>query len=185
MLSAFSSPLFLYHYFEATHGPFRNLSDLESEAAEAILQQLRDEGNCFAARRAPDYLRIRRELEERIRALFVQKRGQPRRERPHYMIVGACDWLCTWYQEVDVVTIPLSAFHPQTISFTYGDSFPAMLYTDGKPYRDQVYTLDELQSLIQQYGLPQDWNQDGACGPERYIEAQIWDDQPLQAYMYS
>ena len=34
----------------------------------------------------------------------------------------------------------------------------------------------ELFGGIQQYGLPQDWNADGKGGPERYIEAQIWED---------
>lgn len=184
MHTAFPSSLLLYHYFEASHGPFRNLSDLECEEAEEVLQHLREEGKCFAARRAPDYLSIRRDLEQRIRALFMQKGGRPLRMRPHYMIVGPCSWLRTWYQNAGEIKIPLSAFHPQMVSFTYGDSFPAMRYADGRPYRGQVYTLDELESLIQRYGLPQDWNRDGKLGPERYIEAQIWDDQPLHFCMY-
>ena len=57
-----------------------------------------------------------------------------------------------------------------------------MRFQDEKPYRKQVYTLDELPELIDRYGLPQEWNMDGTHGPDRYIEAQIWDDAPLQRY---
>jgi hypothetical protein len=58
-----------------------------------------------------------------------------------------------------------------------------MRYHDGKPYRKQVYTLTDLPELIRCYGLPQDWNPDGTKGPDRYIEAQIWDDSLLQDYL--
>jgi hypothetical protein len=37
-------------------------------------------------------------------------------------------------------------------------------------YRGQVYTRTEMMDLIQKYGLPQEWNREGICGPERYIE---------------
>jgi hypothetical protein len=67
--------------------------------------------------------------------------------------------------------IPLAVFQPKIVSFTYGDTFPAMRYADAKPYRGQVYTLAELPGLVEQYGLPQDWNAEGKLGPERYIEA--------------
>jgi hypothetical protein len=58
-----------------------------------------------------------------------------------------------------------------------------MNYNDGKPYRGQVYTRNELTQVIERYGLPQDWNPDGKGGPERYIEAQVWDDAPLKEYL--
>jgi hypothetical protein len=111
-------PDFLSHYYEAnrssTHaaaGPFRNLSDLPPEEAEAIQEQIRRDGNRFASRRAVDYL--------------------------------------------------------------------AMRYQDGKPYRGCVYTLAELPDLVGQFGLPQDWNPEGKLAPERYIEAQVWEDGPI------
>jgi hypothetical protein len=58
-----------------------------------------------------------------------------------------------------------------------------MHYNDGKPYRGQVYTRSELADVIERHGLPQVWNPDGCGGPERYIEAQIWDDAPLKEYL--
>ena len=58
-----------------------------------------------------------------------------------------------------------------------------MNYNDGKPYRGQVYIASELQEIIRLYGLPQAWNLDGKGGPERYIEAQVWDDNPLREHL--
>jgi hypothetical protein len=52
-------------------------------------------------------------------------------------------------------------------------------YQDGKPYRNQVYTLNEIRKVVNEFGLPQEWNFDGNKGPERYIEVQVWDDKSL------
>jgi hypothetical protein len=176
-------PNFLAHYYDAVTGPFVNLSDLPAEEAEIILERIRREGQIFASRRALDYLAIRRELEGRVRHLFELKGGQPVRQRPHYIVLGACAWLRQWYVEGCEVSVPLAAFDPAIVSFTYGDTFPAMRYADGKPYRQQVYTVKELPELVGLYGLPQEWNADGKAGPDRYIEAQVWDDASLRGFL--
>ncbi len=167
-------PGYLYHYYDAAIGPFVNLSDLPPAEAEALLAGIRQAGATFASRRGPEYLNIRRELETRVRQLFAAKGGRPVRGRPHYMTLGPCPWLLEWYREGRAVRIPLSAFDPATVSFTYGDTFPAMRYGDGKPYRGRVFTLDELPALVAEYGLPQVWNPEGSLGPDRYVEAQVW-----------
>ena len=41
----------------------------------------------------------------------------------------------------------------------------------------------ELHCLQYKYGLPQDWNDDGKYGPERYIEAHIWSDDVIGRYL--
>jgi hypothetical protein len=99
------------------------------------------------------------------------------------MILGSCPWVLNWYREGRELRIPLAVFDAAIVSFTYGDTFPAMRYGDGKPYRQQVYTLAELPRVVQEYGLPQEWNEDGQQGPDRYIEAQVWDDEPLKPYL--
>ena len=176
-------PDFLSHYYEAKNGPFRNLSDLSLQEAEQIQINLRQAGQTFASKRTNNYLGIRRKLEEQVRQLFIQKGGKPVRPFPHYMVLGSCAWLKNWYQDGRALQIPLSNFDPAIISFTYGDTFPAMRYEDKKPYRKQVFTLDELPTLIQTYGLPQVWNKNGDQGPDRYIEAQIWSNKPLQNFL--
>jgi hypothetical protein len=170
---------FLYHYFERSTGPFRNLSKLSVDEAEKVLNQLKNEGKAFASKRSDDYLVIRRNLEYQAREIFRSKGGKPRNHTPHYMTLGACPWIREWYREGDELKIHIGKFHPETISFTYGDLFPAMRFQDGKPYRGQVYTKDEIKFIIEQYGYPQEWNPDGSKGPERYIEVQIWDDELL------
>ena len=55
--------------------------------------------------------------------------------------------------------------------------------TDGKEYRRKVYTYEEILDVIARYGLPQDWNDDGAKGPERYIEVQVWTDDQIKQYV--
>ena len=43
--------------------------------------------------------------------------------------------------------------------------------------------IQRMSELIGQYGLPQKWNPVGRLGPDRYIEAQIWDDRPLRKFL--
>jgi len=176
-------PDFLSHYYERADGPFSNLSMLSTEQAERILAEIRRNGNRFASQRASDYLTKRLDLEREIRQRFEEKGGRPKLARPHYMILGTCPWLKRWYVEGQEIQIKLASLPEECLSFTYGDSFPAMNYRDGKPYRGQVYTLNELGEIIQCYGLPQEWNPDGKGGPERYIEAQVWDEAPLREHL--
>lgn len=173
----------IVHYYEAGRGPFKSLSVLERGEAESVLARFRQEGKVFAGKRPADYLDTRHSLEERIRHLFVAKGGRPKLLHPHYFILGQCEWVKSWYQAGQAISIPLHRVVPTAISFTYGDSFPAMRYQDGKPYRGQVFTLQELPALLAQYGLPQIWNPEGLLGPDRYIEAQLWDDEPILNFL--
>jgi hypothetical protein len=175
-------PIYLYHYYEYRNGPFRSLSNLPMEEAEAVLDELRQSGKVFAGKRAADYLQVRRQLERKARELFVRKGGKPQLEFPHYLTLDECDWIRSWYEDGRAIRIDLEHLDPATISFTYGDLFPTMRYMDGKPYRGQVYSKKEILALIESLGLPQQWNKDGDKGPERYIEAQLWDDAAIKAY---
>lgn len=177
-----SSPAdYLYHYYEKSRGPFVNLSDLSEAKAEEVQESLRKQKDVMASRREQGYLARRRELEGIARELFISKGGNPVRKVPHYMVVGSCDWLRDWYSESAFVQMHISRFKLDTLSFSYGDLFPTFSprINDGKEYRRQIYTYEEILGLIRQYGLPQEWNKDGSYGPERYIEVQVWDDEPL------
>ncbi|WP_079909034.1 hypothetical protein [Paenibacillus sp. 32352] len=173
---------YLYHYYEADRGAFRNLSSLSDEEANKVMNDLKRDPALFASRRSDSYLAVRRELEHKARELFIAKGGKPLNRYPHYMTLGPCNWIKEWYKSGAELRIALREFDDRSISFTYGDLFPAMRYNDGKPYRGNVYTKSEIFGLIQEFGFPQEWNADGTCGPERYIEVQIWDEAVIGKY---
>jgi len=171
-----------YHYFEKRFGPFRNLSSLSEKDAEVVAQQIRLVGRNYASQRSTNYMTIRRVLEQKAYEQFTAKGGKPSTYYPHYMTLGTCEWLKSWYTTPDWITIPWDDLPAESVSFTYGDLFPTMRYADDKPYRKQVYTKDEILEIIHSYGWPQEWNQKGDLGPERYIEVQVWDELIIQPY---
>ena len=78
-------PNFLSHYYQASHSPFVNLSDLPLSNAEAVLEYIRQGSERrFTGQRKSDYLVIWRSPEERVPKLFIARSGRPRWERPHY-----------------------------------------------------------------------------------------------------
>jgi len=174
----------LFHYYDTTIGPFRNLSDLPIDEAKAILDEIRNtRPNVQSASRQSGYMNRRHEIEEILRTEFTKKGGVIQRKVPHYMVVGDSPWLATWFEDSAYIKIPIREFDVKTISFTYGDAFPVFSEgkhkMDDKEYRRKVYTYDEILELIVRYGLPQDWNSDGTHGPERYIEAHVWCDETI------
>lgn len=167
-----------YHYFDASRGPFLNLSALSLEEGALVQNGFEDKAEWFASRRDGGYVKRRRELEALARDLFVEKGGKPRSDYPHYLVIEACAWLETWYPNPRHVAIPVEKCRLEAVSFSYGDLFPTFSgrVDDGKEYRRKIYRYDEILELIGKYGLPQEWNPDGTSGPERYIEVQYWDE---------
>ncbi len=168
----------LYHYYDKRSGPFRSLTNLSNEEAFSVLEKIKAERpNSFSAQRDIDYVVKRSNCEALVREQARKKGIIMDIPSPHYMVVEECPWLRTWYEEPEVVVIPLEKLDTRKISFTYGDSMPTFSprVNDGKEYRKKVYTYEEILEILEKYGLPQEWNADGANGPERYIEAQVWE----------
>lgn len=179
--------MYLYHYYNEAVGPFVNLSELENEEANRILQKIKKESPLvLCAQRDQDYMIRRHMYEDIIRKEFIKKGGTVERNVPHYMVVEYSPWLSTWYENSAFIKIPIESFNLSTISFTYGDSHPTFSpyprEDDWKEYRRKLYTYDEILAIIDKYGLPQDWNNCGEFGPERYVEAQIWSDETIAKY---
>lgn len=178
--------MYLYHYYDKSVGPFRNLSDVSVEEANAILENIRvNKPDTQGAKRNPDYMEARLYYEWILRTEFLKKGGNIRRKVPHYMVIEHCPWLSSWFENTAFIKIPIEEFDITTVSFTYGDSHPTFStrVNDGKEYRKKLYTYDEILKIIEKYGLPQDWNGDGKFGPERYIEAHIWSDETVDRYI--
>ncbi|QUL55315.1 hypothetical protein KDC22_01660 [Paenibacillus tritici] len=177
--------MFLYHYFDESVGPFVSLSDLPVDQAQAVLETIKQtKPGSQSAQRQDTYVEYRRHCEQIIRTEFKRKGGLVKRPTPHYMVVEHSPWLSTWFEHSACIKIPIEEFERNTISFTYGDSMPTFSpkVNDGKEYRHTLYTYDEILTIIEKYGLPQTWNNDGQYGPERYIEAHIWNDEPVNKY---
>lgn len=176
---------YIYHYYEKTVGPFVSLSGLPLDNAQNILDALIAENKTFAAKRSNTYLARRRELEQMVRRIFMDKGGKPQRSTPHYFVIGECPWLETWFQNPAYIKIPMSTINPLTISFTYGDTFPTFSerIVNKPEYWGKVYLWEEIFELISRLGLPQDkWDSPVFAQPA-YVEAQLWSDEPVKEYL--
>ena len=144
-----------------------------------------DRPDSLTAQRDADYISKRMNCERIVREEAMKKGIIMDIPSPHYMVVEHSPWLSTWFEDPGVIKIPIEEFDTRKMSFTYGDSMPTFSprIKDGKEYRKKVYTYEEILDIIDRYGLPQDWNDDGAHGPERYIEVQVWCDEPIKRYM--
>ena len=176
----------LYHYYERDSGPFRSISDLQDREEEAVLKRIRaDHPGIFLAKRPEDYLLKRRQFEGILREEFIKKGGSIERETPHYLVAEACPFFEKWYEHTAWITVDTTNLDLKTLSFTYGDSHPTFSgkINDGKEYRNRLYTYDEILTIIDRYGLPQDWNPDFRYGPECYVEVQVWTDRGLEKWI--
>jgi len=177
----------LYHYYDKTVGAFVNLSDISMEEANNVLNNIRiTKPNVYCAKRQETYMEDRHYYEEILKTEFLKKGGKIKRNSPHYMVIEHSPWLSTWYENCSFIKIPINEFDLETVSFTYGDSHPVFSSKkhkmDDKEYRRKLYTFNEILKIIEKYDLPQKWNDDGAYGPERYIEAHIWSDETIEKY---
>ncbi|MBR2991865.1 MAG: hypothetical protein IKF31_01030 [Clostridiales bacterium] len=176
--------MYLYHYFDKRTGPFMSLTMLPDDQAIEVLEKVKAERpDSFCAQRNETYITKRKNCEALLRREFIAKGGIVEILSPYYLVVEHSPWLYTWYEQPDMLKIPVEEFDVRTLSFTYGDSMPTFAVKDGKEYRQQVYTYDEVLNIIHKYGLPQDWNNDGSHGPERYIEVHVWSDKTIKNYL--
>ena len=174
----------LYHFFDKRTGPFKSLSALSPEDAHDILEKIKNERpDSFCAQRDDAYVAKRQSCEAILRKEFKALGGIMDISSPHYMVVEFSPWLSTWYEQSGYIMIPAEKFDKRKLSFTYGDSMPTFNYKDGREYREKVYTYDGILEIIEKYGLPQDWNDDGKHGPERYIEVHVWTDDVIKDYL--
>lgn len=177
--------MFLYHFFDKRSGPFKSLTAIPPQEAEAVIGKIREERpDSMCSQRNDDYVARRTGCEAVLRREFASKGGVLEISSPHYMVVEYSPWLYSWYEQPGFIKIPVEEFDLKTVSFTYGDSMPTFSdrVNDGKEYRKKLYTYDEILGVIDRYGLPQDWNDDGRYGPERYIEAHVWSDRVINKY---
>jgi hypothetical protein len=181
-------PKFLFHYYELDNGPFRNITEYGYEKAEKIQNQISKGWN---SKRPENYIELRLALEKRIKEQLISKGGKPNRNDPFYFTLGECNWAKSWYVNPGVIKIPLTDFKPEHISFTYPDSMVSFQFYDEpklatyrKDCNGQVFLLDEMNDLINDYGIPSDEKclTEERFKYDKYIEAQVWDDEIINKY---
>jgi len=179
--------MFLYHYFEKERGPFLSLSSLPDEEAVEIHENLESNNNIFARRNFDrKYIQNRRMVEDWLHEEFMRKGGKPKERKPQYMTLGECHHCKSWFDCADFIKIPLNEFDINTISFTYGDSFPTFFapqFGDKSEYRLNIYMNNEIWDIIEKHGFPQDaWTEKTPHYAPSYVEVQVWNYTPLEKY---
>ncbi|MCA1444554.1 hypothetical protein I6F07_31105 [Ensifer sp. IC4062] len=175
------------HNYDPAHGPFRNICELPDSEAERILQEIRKAG-CRSIKL--DYLSRRRLTEDWLIQERRQKLGATKLERPIYFFLGDFADGKDRSRPLSIV-MRLQDLPPEILTFTYPDSMASLpIATRGdhrpyrKPYHGHVFTLDEIRSVVAEFGMP-----GGRCETEpamkydKFIEVQIWDDRPLKDYL--
>jgi hypothetical protein len=189
---------YLLHFYKSGTEPFRSLSALADGDALQIMQELYIEGSVFWERFAdPDqYLQLRREIEGWLHREFIAKGGAPQQPYPIYMMLGRSRWLLTAVDAATQATtteiqVPLSLFQEGEVSFTYPDSMVSFLLANHKEseyylpdYHGKLFTLPEIRSIVQAYGLPGErWGTNLPGHLANYIEAQVWNQKPIREYI--
>jgi hypothetical protein len=179
--------MLLTHYYHQDDQPFQNLSALTDEAAVQVIAGLRDRSGAVYLRFAdPEkYWQQRRTTEKWLKQEFIKKGGQPVLDYPHYLVVERAVWIEEGYHgNSDQVQRLLADFPPSQVSFTYPDSMISywlQSQTDEafyhSEYHGQVFTVGEIQSVINQFGIPQtEWRTTVSRRYDLFIEAQVWTD---------
>jgi hypothetical protein len=184
------------HYYRAARRPFLNLSDVPADEVGAVVRALMEEQFSGQHRRAfgRRYMELRRRTESKMRELFVEAGGQPERASPHYFVLGESKWFGGLADDMRSVVLRLDELPHATTSITYPDSFTAMalapeygLPYDARPYHDQVFRLNELEPLLDTWGLPAEpigGYEDYESRPfEMYVEIQVWSDDPVMPFL--
>ena len=182
-----SFPKVMTHNYDPERGAFRNLCELPAPEAESLLQEIRATGN---RRIKADYLPRRLEVEDWLLRESRKKLGQTRLRRPIYFFLGDFADGRDPSRPRSFV-IPLAAFPNGVLTFTYPDSMASLPIAmrdehlpHRKDYHGQVFTLDEIQDVVSRFRLPgHRWKSDPSMRYDRFIEAQLWDSQPLERYL--
>lgn len=181
-------PSVITHTYDPARGPFRNILTLAYDEAERILEDIRQTGH---RKYKPDYLQRRIATEEWLYTERTRKLGKPQLKHPVYFFLGE-------FSETDParpasIRVPLIEFSRQAITFTFPDSMaslPLATLTEHQqecqPYHGQVFTLDEIERVVSKYGMPESAPESAIDGAksryDTFIEAQIWDENPLRKY---
>lgn len=180
-------PKVITHNYDPDRGPFRNLCELPPPEAEAVLDDIRAMGK---RRIRTNYLTKRLTVEDWLIREGQNKLGSIRLARPIYFFLGDfADGLDP--SRPRSVVMPLAAFSPNMLTFTYPDSMASFpLGTredhahDRQAYHGRVFGLEEIEDVVAEFGMPgHRWKVDPSMRHDRFIEVQVWDKRPIERFL--
>jgi hypothetical protein len=188
----------LTHIYRRGGEPFQSLSALSDEQALPIMKSLYTAGSAYWGRfeDPQEYLQARRQAENWLHQSFIAKGGKPRQAYPIYFVVGDPPWLERVGDPATIastarIQVPVSIFDEGDISFTYPDSMVTLLMDNLKnpefyqpDYHGKLFTLAEIRTIVAQKGMPDEgWETKVPDHFAHYIEAQVWNREPLLEFM--
>lgn len=183
--------MYLHHYFNKKNGPFLSVSDLpEKEARKTFYNMVKYLTEKSGGVYNPDDItdefvvnrhKFRRDLEDVMRQIFINKNGNVSRKYPYYLILSKDNTynkgLFEFYENADIIKISVEKFDMSTVSFTYGDSFVQYYHNENTDKPELIYTYDEILKVVKEHG----WvikNENGWG----FIEAHLWSDEQISEY---
>ncbi len=187
---------FITHYYNKRLTPLRTLSELADEDALTLMEKLFSDDTEFGKRFADPiaYLRGRRATEGWVRREFIKKGRTPKEEYPLYFVFGESQWIERQIPKDFVpgkLSVSLDEFSLNDVSFTYPDSMISKWFGDDKPveyydprYHGKVFTKSEIIEIVDTLGIPEySWNTGLPDNLAPYIEAQVWNRDPIRCYI--
>lgn len=182
-------PDVLTHNYDPARGLAKNLCNLPKAQAEELLDEIRAFGKRAIKR---NYLKRRLVTEDWLIAGRQEKLGPTPLLRPIYFFLGNFADGKDPSRPASLV-MPLNAFDPAVLTFTYPDSMASLpIATEERhrvhrrPYHGQIFTLLEIRAVVAQFGLPGQGSENDTEAPyDTFIEVQLWDDRPIRAFLAS
>jgi len=182
------------HYYHKNDLPFQRLTTLPDDEALLLMEQLSEKSGLVYRRfkNPPNYLSDRKITEKWLYDEFIKTGGNPKLKSPYYFVVEKSLWIEEGYNGESLqIQIPVEKIDPSIISFTYSDSMVSFWLGEqlGKPfykhdYHGKVFSLEEIKTIINVVGIPNDeWKTELSKKYDFFIEAQLWDEQPINQYM--
>ncbi|MEM7532770.1 MAG: hypothetical protein AAF639_11385 [Chloroflexota bacterium] len=183
---------FLTYYYKAGTEPFRTLSTLNDDEFMAVMKDNFPEDRL--SHKAPRRrITERRATEQWLRETFIKQGGKPKLDYPFYMVLGTSNYIEQYdgFEGIyHTVQVPLAEFDSTDVSFTYPDSVISKWLADchhplyNSAYHGKIFSLSAIRALIANYGITGcEWVEQPERKFDIFIEAQIWNDAPLQSYL--
>jgi hypothetical protein len=158
-------------------------SDEAYKLAEDLSQNASSTFTSFSRFTANDfdgYYTKRKRTEKWLLGEIIELGIKPKNKTPLYFVLGESSYLNKWYERVTRTKLLLKDINPEDISFTYGDSMSRM---DSKERMDP-FSIETLTAFINERTDDINSYLDELDKQNRYIEAQLWNDDYLSDLLY-